>query len=72
MKAYCNRCGGLHEQTTAQCGVLYVSSGLGYLVPTPEKIITKPMPCGHLAFLVNDKWVCQTCGSWEVMNLEVR
>ena len=62
MIPYCSHCGGQHDPITSLCGTWYYT-GLGYsvIVPTPKKIITKTMPCGHLGVLVKDKWVCQTC-----------
>jgi hypothetical protein len=64
--SYCEYCGGQHAITTAACGALYTTDdGFIVVVPRPDRVIMKTMPCGHLGMLVKDKWVCQICGGWE-------
>lgn len=36
-----------------------------YENPYPKYKLYKNMPCGHLGLWVGDKWVCQTCWSYE-------
>lgn len=42
--------------------------GIAYLIPAPKVRIYKEMPCGHSGILIGDKWVCQTCISWELLS----
>ncbi len=71
MKPYCNNCGGQHEQTTATCGVWSAPIlGFSYRIPSPETVLMKKMPCSHYGILLDNKWVCQTCVSWELAKLE--
>ncbi len=57
--------------TTGSMAVYY-SFGDGrvgvFIDRNPTSQLWKVMPCGHSGLLVHDKWVCQVCWSWEVVN----
>ena len=38
---------------------------IAYENPHPEYKLWKIMPCGHQGLWIIDKWVCQTCYSYE-------
>lgn len=48
---------------------VWYNAGLGFayklLDPSPNYHLTKMMPCGHTGLWVVDRWVCQTCWSWQ-------
>ena len=46
---------------------IYYNYGDGFVIrlENPHPLLYKEMPCGHQGLWVYDRWVCQTCWSYE-------
>ena len=51
------------------CELIYDNLGNGFVIryenPNPTYKVYKTMLCGHSGLLIGNKWVCQTCWSYE-------
>lgn len=53
--------------TTAKNTAYYSKDGFAYEIPFDYSFVwSKAMPCGHYGLWVKDRWVCQTCFSWQL------